>query len=52
MELQPGDILIVDGKFTGGNTGAAEVYTIAIQKTYIVIGNGTAVFSTEPPADE
>ena len=48
MELQPGDVLVVDGKFTGGNTGA-EVYTIAIEKTYIVIGDGTVSFSTVPP---
>ncbi len=46
MELQTGDVLIVEGIFTGGNTGE-EVYNIFISKTYITIGEGEAVFSTE-----
>ena len=46
MELQTGDVLIVEGIFTGGNTGD-EVFKIFISKTYITIGNGEAVFSTE-----
>lgn len=52
MELQTGDILVVDGKFTGGNTDKEELYTIAIGKTYIFIGDGTVTFSTELPAEE
>ncbi len=52
MELQEGDVLVVDGKFTGGNTDAAEVYTISVSKTYITIGDGTVSFSTVPPEGE
>ena len=51
MQIQAGDILIVDGKFTGGNSGDT-VYTIRISKTYILIGNATVSFSTEPPVEE
>ena len=52
MELQTGDILLVDGKFTGGNSGTEVIYTIAIGKTYIFIGDGTVSFATELPAEE
>ena len=52
MELQTGDILVVDGKFTGGNTDKEELYTIAIGKTYIFIGDGTVTFSAELPAED
>ena len=52
MELQTGDILVVDGKFTGGNKDEEIVYTIAIGKTYIFIGDGTVSFTTELPAEE
>lgn len=52
MTLQTGDILVVDGKFTGGNTDKEELYTIAIGKTYIFIGDGVVTFSTELPAEE
>ena len=52
MALQSGDILVVEGKFTGGNTGADEVYTISVEKTYIFIGDGTVTFSTELPAED
>ncbi len=52
MELQTGDILVVDGKFIGGNKDEEIVYTIAIGKTYIFIGDGTVLFSTELPAEE
>ena len=51
MQIQAGDILIVDGKFIGGNSGDT-VYTIRISKTYILIGNATVSFSTEPPVEE
>ena len=52
MELQTGDILVVDGKFTGGNTDKEELYTIAIGKTYIFIGDGVVAFSTELPQED
>ena len=52
MQLQSGDILVVDGKFIGGNTDKEEVYTISIDKTYIFIGDGVVSFSTELPAEE
>ena len=52
MALQTGDILVVDGKFTGGNTDKEEVYTIAIGKTYIFIGDGVVTFSTELPQED
>ena len=52
MELQAGDVLVVEGKFTGGNTGAAEVFTMAITKTYITIGDGTVSFATVLPPEE
>ncbi len=52
MTLQTGDILVVDGKFTGGNTDKEELYTIAIGKTYIFIGDGVVTFSTELSAEE
>lgn len=52
MELQTGDILVVDGKFIGGNTDKEELYTIAIGKTYIFIGDGTVTFSAELPQED
>ncbi len=52
MTLQSGDILVVEGKFTGGNTDQEAVYTISIGKTYIFIGDGVVTFSTELPAEE
>lgn len=52
MELQPGDILVVDGKFIGGNKDEEIVYTISVGKTYIFIGDGTVTFSAELPAED
>ena len=52
MDLQAGDILVVDGIFTGGNTNEDTVYTIRIARTYIFIGDGTVRFSTELSDEE
>ncbi len=52
MELQAGDILVIDGIFTGGNTDDEKVYTVRIAKTYILIGEDSAIFSTELPSEE
>ena len=49
MELQAGDILVVDGIFTGGNTNEETVYTIRIDKTYIFIGEDSVTFDTVLP---
>ena len=52
MELQAGDILVIDGIFTGGNTDDEKVYTVRISKTYILIGEDGVTFSTEDPTEE
>ena len=52
MELQAGDILVVDGIFTGGNTDEEKIYTVRIAKTYILIGEDGVTFSTEEPSEE
>ena len=52
MELQAGDILVVDGIFTGGNTDEEKIYTVRIAKTYILIGEDGVTFSTEEPIGE
>lgn len=49
MELQAGDLLIVEGNFTGGNTNTDVVVEFAITKTYISIGDGTITFSETDP---
>ena len=52
MELQAGDILVVEGLLIGGNTDEDKIYTVRISKTYILIGEDGVTFSTEDPTEE
>lgn len=47
--LKDGDILIVEGKFTGGNTNTGATATFNVAKTFISIVDGKPVFSSTDP---
>lgn len=49
--LQEGDLLIVNGEFTGGNSNTGETATFKVTKTYISITDGAPVFSATDPRD-
>jgi hypothetical protein len=47
--LQDGDILIVEGKFTGGNTNTDVVVDFTITTTFISVADGAVTFSQVDP---